>query len=207
MKLLPISLLVLSFLQGKAQDFVEYYQQLNEAKLLAVNGKFEASSQLFELTFREFDFKYARDCIHAVETAALTTDTALLGYLIQTSLRQGISVSYFEEKDGLEWFRKTESWVEALMRADSLHQVYEGSVNQELRAEVNQMFADDQEIREKYYRWYNFLGRPIIGKKWRKLNEKQIERLIDITREYGFPGEQLIGIDVPAHHPKISATQ
>ena len=114
---------------------------------------------------------------------------------------------YFEEKNGLEWFRRTESWADVLMNADSLNHVYQSSVNAELREELNQMFAEDQAIRERFYRGYNFLARPFIGRKWRKLNEKHIERIIDITREYGFPGEQLIGIDIPAHHPNINATQ
>lgn len=207
MRALLIILSVLASFQGMSQDYVEYYQQLNEAKLLAVKGDLVAASRFFEITFKDFEFRFARDCVHAVETAALTTDTSLVSYFIHCGLKQGIPSKYFEEKNGLEWFRRTESWADVLMNADSLNHVYQSSVNAELREELNQMFAEDQAIRERFYRGYNFLARPFIGRKWRKLNEKHIERIIDITREYGFPGEQLIGIDIPAHHPNINATQ
>jgi hypothetical protein len=207
MRIVLIILFVLASIHGRSQNYVVYYQQLNEAKLLAVNGEFEASSQLFQITFQDFEFRFARDCVHAVETASRTTDTTLLDYFIQCGLKQGIPIQFFKEKNDLEWFRHTENWVEVLMNTDSLNQVYKGSFNSELREELNQMFTEDQEIRERFYRWYNFLGRPFIGRKWRKLNEKQVERIVDIIREYGFPGEQLIGIDFPADHPKISATQ
>ncbi|MGB1318380.1 MAG: hypothetical protein ACPG5W_09245, partial [Flavobacteriales bacterium] len=128
MRVILLLVLVLFSAVSRGQDYVAYHQQLNEAKLLAVNGEFGAATQLFEITFREFDFKYARDCVHAVETATLARDTALLNYFIQCGLKQGIPLSYFQEKAGLEWFVKTDSWADLLMSADSLSQLYKGSI-------------------------------------------------------------------------------
>ena len=207
MRALLIILSVLASFQGMTQNYVEYYQQLNKAKLLAVTGQHESSAQLFALTFQAFEFRFARDCVHAVEVASLTTDTSLVGYFVSCGLSQGIPLTYYENKEQLAWFRNTNNWVDLNHKADSLQSVYQGSFNNELREEVNQLFAEDQHIRERYYRWYNFLIRPFLGRKWRKLTEKHVERIVDITREHGFPGEQLIGLDDPTFHPKIGDNQ
>lgn len=190
-----------------AQDYVAYHTQLKEAKLLAVKGNTAEAAELYYLTFEEFEFRFARDCIHAVEIAAAASDTGLTAFFVEAGLRQGIPIAFYQQKATLNWFRKTENWLQVGAKADSLHQVYLQSINQALREEINQLFAEDQQIRARYYKWYNFLAKPFIARKWRKLNKQQVERLIDITREYGFLGERLIGIDLPTHHPKINANQ
>lgn len=68
---------------------------------------------------------------------------------------------------------------------------------------IVEMFEQDQEMRAKYYDAILF-QRIRIGREWEALNKRQVERLVDITRKYGFPGEKLIGIDTKQMHPKIS---
>lgn len=207
MRFLVFLFLGLSSLLASGQNYIEYHSQLNKAKLLAAGGQVEASCQLFKLTFEAYEFRYARDCVHAVEIAAHANDTSRTFFFLETGLKQGIPLSYFQDKDGLNWVRDTDDWLKLEASANSLRVGYEKRINLGLRNEINQMFAEDQAIRERYYKWFNFLARPFIARKWRKLNKQQVERLVDITREYGFPGERLIGIDLPSHHPKIDEKQ
>ena len=67
------------------------------------------------------------------------------------------------------------------------------------------MFEADQKIRRAYYNWFNVLWKSAIGKRWEKLNREQVERIAQISRTIGFPGEKLIGIDQTTFHPKANA--
>ena len=209
MRAIIILIVVLILIQYSvwAQNYIDYHKQLNEARLITVKGKHQAAAELFELTFDEFAFRFARDCVHGIQIAAKTTDTTLLQFFVEAGLKQGIPLNYLSQMPELSWFRATENWRLVAASADSLHNVYLRNINLSLREEVNEMFAEDQAIRARYNKWYNFLAKPFIARKWRRLNAKQVERLVDITREYGFVGEQLIGIDLPAHNPKIDAGQ
>lgn len=202
-----IVVLVLNQLSVGAQNYINYHKQLNEARLISVKGKHQAAAELFELTFDEFEFRFARDCVHAIQIASKTTDTTLLQFFVEAGIKQGIPLNYLSQMPELTWFRATANWSLVVQSADSLHNIYQSNINLSLREEVNQMFAEDQAIRNHYNKWYNFLAKPFIACKWRKLNAKQVERLVDITREYGFVGEQLIGIDLSTHHPAIEAGQ
>ncbi|MGD1843901.1 MAG: hypothetical protein ACFB10_00730, partial [Salibacteraceae bacterium] len=130
---------------------------------------------------------------------------ALLGFFIRRAMRQGVPYSYFERKTGLEAFRTGAYWRTLANDTAQLQAAYHAGINTSIRKEINAMFAADQAIRKRYYRWWNFLWRPVIGKKWQQLNQQQVLRLIEITRTHGFPGERLIGIDSPADHPKVEA--
>lgn len=189
------------------QSYLNYYTQVNDAQLLAADSNYQESALLYKKTFEEYDFEFARDCINAIEVSSLTSLDSLTFYFIKRALKRGVPMSYFSKNSNLLDFRSTQYWNSITKDSATLRKEYESNIHNEIRDEINQMFKADQEIRERYYQWSNFLLRPIIGKKWKKLNREQVMHIIEITKNHGFPGERLIGIDSPEYHEKINRTQ
>ena len=194
---------VVLFTEVSGQNYINYYHQINAARLKAVNGQLLTAARIYHRTFETYDFEFARDCINAVETACAAKHDSLTSYFIECGLRRGIPIEYFAKKKALDVFRKTPDWNKLKERAHRLRTEYLNSLNEALRAEINTMFSEDQAIRTKYYKGWNIFFRPMIRRRWQALNQVQVARIIEITQKIGFPGEQLIGIDESAYHEKI----
>lgn len=188
-----------------AQNYVEYYHALNKAKVSVIEGDRATATNLYFDTFQKFEFAFARDCYNAIELAASAEDETKLVYFIKRGLQQGIPFEIIARMKSLESFKKTPFWKDVLQQKDSLRTLYNASINWEIRNEVTQMFREDQEIRERYYQ-VGILKRKKTGKQWEALNTTQVKRLIEITKQYGFPGERLIGLDTDEMHPKITTS-
>lgn len=201
MKYLIITLL-LTATNVHAQNAIAYYEKINEGKLFSIENDFEAAAQSYQEAFENFDFAFARDCFNAIEVAVMIEDTVKLNSFIQKAIAHGIRTTDLEESGILREFSKFVFYRQIKDREDSLLLIYSSGINREIRSEINQMFTDDQKLREEYYA-ASIFKRNRIRKKWEDLNSQQVSRLIEITRQYGFPGEHLIGIDRSEMHPKI----
>lgn len=189
------------------QNYLGYYKQINEAKSLSIDSNYLQAALLYKKTFEEYDFEFARDCINAIEISATLDHNTLTFYFLQCALKRGIPASYFDGKPELKNFRSTQYYSSILDSSSIFKKEFDSNINAKIRDEINEMFEDDQQIREHYYKWWNFPLRPVIREKWEKLNQKQVLRIMEITKSYGFPGEQLIGIDFPKYHEKIDSMQ
>ncbi|MEO1624092.1 MAG: hypothetical protein AAFV25_02965, partial [Bacteroidota bacterium] len=189
------------------QTYANYYQYINEAKRSILEKKYDQAILAYRTAFETSDFEFARDCINASELAAFRREEESTKYFVALALRRGVPLEHFASSSKYEQFRETDYWKELVNRSDKLQAEYQNALDAELRAEINDMFAQDQKIRAAHYKWYNFLWRPLIGRKWEKLNERQVLRLVEITKTKGFPGEKLIGIDTEGDHPKIESDQ
>lgn len=189
------------------QNYLGYYTQINKAKLLAVDSNYQESVLLYKKTFEDYDFEFARDCINALEISSLITQDSLTSYFMKCALKRGVPISYFNKNQKLADFRSTPYWDSIVKDSTTLRKDYQSKINNEIRDEINQIFQEDQRIRKQFYHWSNFLFRPFLAHKWKKLNRKHVMQIIEITEKYGFPGERLIGIDLPEHHEKIGYDQ
>lgn len=189
------------------QSYLGYYAQINEAKRLALDSNYQQAALVYKQTFEEYDFEFARDCINAMEISSFAHQDSLTFYFVKCALKRGVPITYFKQSSKLQSFRSTPYWHALVKEAPTLRSEYNASISIEIRDEINAMFKADQQIRARYYQWSNYLFRPMIGKKWRELNQQQVLRLIEITQQNGFPGEWLIGIDSPEDHKKISSNQ
>ena len=186
--LLTIIVNFIYFFYIPGQNYLEYYSKINHAKSLIIDSNYQHAALLYYETFEEFDFEYARDCINAFEIALAIGEDSLTIYFAEQALRRGVPFSYFRNNQETQNPTSTKHWER--LEKDSLifQNEFQASINIEIRNEINTMFALDQEIRKQYYNWWNFLFRPIIGRKWKKTNLKQVNRIMEITKEYGFPG-------------------
>lgn len=187
-----------------SQNYDSYYIKLHEAKQLILSDSSARSLQKYYQLSLDFDFMFARDVYHAIQLSAQTNDTSLAKHFILRAIQQGVPIKMIKEEQMLSNLLTEKHWSTIMIRHDSLRAVYDGKINRTIREEINSMFVEDQAIRQKYYAWYNLPIKYFINKKWKALNQKQAQRILEITNEYGFPGEKLIGIDELQMHPKIN---
>lgn len=201
-QILLIGYLYLVGINLYSQCTLEYYNKINEAKVAVLENDIESAMVLYEEVFKNTNYPFARDCYHAVELAIMANDTIKLSYFLRKAITVGIKIEDIEEAGKVNSYLDRPFYHAIKVEEDSLMQIYTSRINWDIREEVNQLFLEDQKIREEYYS-ANFLKRKKIGKKWEELNARQVDRLIEITKEYGFPGEKLIGLDRTEMHPKI----
>jgi hypothetical protein len=202
MKIFIIIILVFSSVFVKAQDYNEYYNGINKAKLFIAQDSLEKGISHYFSTFEKFDFIFVRDCYNAIELSALVKDSLNLEYFIRRGIKQGINFEQILRTKIVSEFQTSTFIKKIENEKDSLEKIYINSVNWELRNEIIEMFEQDQLIRKKYYSTF-LLKRKKIGREWEVLNKLQVERLIELTKKFGFPGEKLIGIDTKKMHYKI----
>lgn len=180
--------------------FLEYYYQINRAREKLLMKEYAESIEIYKKAFQAFEFQFARDCINASELAAYINDNNSVLFFAECCLKRGVKIEYFEENEIYSSFTKSNFWDVLISNAPKYVEVYNQSINMLIRKEIRTMFAEDQSMRKRYYAWYNFFFRNVLAKKWEKLNSQQLKRILEITHEYGFPGEKLIGIDCSIDH-------
>ena len=175
-------------------DYRNYYRDINKARHLISTKKYTEAIKSYRLIFSNYDFQFARDCINAAELAAFVGDHDQCLIFLNYALRRGVDLDFIEHHSKFSAFRATEQWNKLQNQAPILFSLYSKSIDKSLKQEIDLMFEQDQNIRSQYYRWYNIPRRSALAKKWEALNKKQVERIMEITAEHGFPGESVIGI-------------
>lgn len=189
-----------------SQDYYEYYENINKAKLSLVEDSLEKGLNHYFETFEKFDFVFARDCFNALEIASELGDNDKVDYFLRRCLKQGIELNLLQQDSILSNFKKTDVWSKILIDKDRLRSIYERNVNWDIRKEINGMFAEDQKIRELAHKnRFNIFRIKKLNKQFEEIDRKLVLRILEITKEYGFPGEKLIGIDASSMHPKINS--
>jgi hypothetical protein len=202
MKKILVCLFGIAALTTNAQDVYDYYEKINEGRKFVIDRDLSSALNSYRSAFEKYDHPFARDCYNAIELSISAKDTINLDFFLQKGLTRGIRIKDLESSGLTTNYLKSNFYKKIKEKEDSLLTIYSSKINWELRNEVNQMFLEDQKMRELYYK-SSFFKKRKIGKEWEVLNRKQIERLIEITEQYGFPGENLIGIDRREMHSKI----
>lgn len=193
--------------KAPTKDYLKYFKTTQQARLLVLQHEYDAAVDLFYTLFQNHEFVYARDCINAAEVAVLNHNDTAAAYFVARALKQGVPLHFFEEHQKMASLKTTSHWQHVVANEADYYQEYLSNINLEIRDEINAMFLADQALRTRYYKWYNVLWRSFMRKKWEQLNAQQVERMMEITDQYGFPSERLIGIDPPEVHPNISNHQ
>ncbi len=186
-----------------AQDALVYYRAINKGRVAAVSEDYRVALKHYKAAFQGPITPFARDAYNALELSACAGDTAMFYFFAQKALTLGIRLRDLENLGLISEFLPKAISDALKMKEDSLVEIYERRIIPEIREEINAMFSADQEMRAKYYE-ATLLKRKKIGKEWEDLNTRQVERIIELTGLYGFPGEHLIGLDRTSMHEKVS---
>jgi len=205
MRFITIIIVLITYsIQSSAQNYAAYYTGINKAKKSIIENNLESGVNYYHETFENFEFVFARDCFNALEVSSNLKDFEMMDYFLKRCLIQGVEFDYLQRNTLLNEYKKTRFWEPILLIKDSLKSIYTKNVNWEIRTEINKMFTEDQRIRDLADKnRFNVFSIRKLNKEFKEIDHKLVLRLIEITKQYGFPGERLIGIDNSSMHPKV----
>lgn len=205
MKLLTIVLfIVLSSSSFTQENYLEYHKQAREIENKILDSSYSEAVKMYHSLFREYDFVFAEDCFRAAQTACVDGDTTSAFTFLKRATKQGLTMKRILTDSLLVDLQKSNNWTEYESKYDSLRKIYSASINWELRSKINELYDLDQFYRDKHelHPW-NFLWRPLIAVKWKKVVREIVENeLTPLILKYGFPNEKLIGLDEASFHHK-----
>jgi hypothetical protein len=194
----------------KQTDYKNYHQDIIHAEELIADEKYSDALQIFEDVFEEYNYIFLKDYKVAAQLALFTKDEAKAFKFIKLGILDGWSL---DDITGDKFFiplQKEKEWGTITSQYDSLRREYNKRINQQLRAEIHEMFKSDQHIDLPYYFRIGQKAKDHYAlRKFAPNSEKQIARLNEILNSYGYPGKKLIGNEIWAltiliHHNSIS---
>ncbi len=202
--ILIIILSVFSIKIYSQTNYIEYHKKARFIDSLIIDSNYTESIDKYNELFSEYDFIFAEDCFRAIQTATYINDTINAFNFLNRGATQGITMQQITRDSILTDLKKLHSWSIFKDEYKNLRKRYLSNINTELRMKINELYDLDQKYRDKHelHPW-NFLWRPFIWKKWKKVTKSIVENdLIPLIKEYGFPGEKLIGLDESTFHYK-----
>jgi len=172
----------------------EYYEKIDEADYLIVKKEYNKALTLFDKAFEYKKIPFARDLYNAGMCALLLNDEKAFNYfeklaqkgILLESLPTKELITLNKEKYDAFEVKYTEQRKKALT-----------TKNIKLKNEIEIMLEHDQELAKD--KEYDKAKRP----KFTQLVYVNAQRIIDIINEFGFPNEDIVGIEKPDSGTKL----
>lgn len=190
-------LLLFSFSNAFGQDYIRYHQRIGKAEQAILDSNYTDAVAIYDSVFKEYSFVFAENCYTATQTAVVEGNYSKAFQFLQRCFLQGLGLEIIDKDSILIQLKDQDQWPSVKTKFDSLNKIYKGNVDWELRIKIDSLNALDQKYRDKHetHPW-NFLWRPFIWHKWKKVTRNIVEnKLYQIIKEKGFPGERIIGVD------------
>ncbi len=216
MKRIPIilSFLILSMacklLQSQEFDYSRYHKNSLEAEQLITNENYDDALKIYDKVFNDYTFVFQRDCKIATQLALYQGKEDLAFQYLRQGVSSGWEMKEIKKNDFLKKLQDHPQWQAFENEYHKLYADYESSLNQELRLRLKKMFSKDQKkALGALFRIGSKGQDKYAERKFAPHSEQQMEELIQILSEVGYPGEKLIGNDfwtstILSHHNSIS---
>ena len=178
------------------QDYVAYHKAIMNAESKILDSNYSESLAIYDSIFKLYDFVYARHCYTAIQLATREKKEDLVFFFLEKGIKQGLTVDIIENAPIINELSKSNKWKEfKVKKYDSLRKTYLNNINIQLRDEIERLSAIDQYFTNKVNE-STLLSYIIKNNKWKRVVEMLVEtKLIEIIKQYGFPGEKIIGIE------------
>ena len=196
MKRLPILLLTLIpiLCSGQTKNYLEYHNEIIKAEEFIVTRQFNKSLEIYRILIDNYEHVFLRDIKVAAQLSAYLNDTDNLFYFLEKGMKNGWTSKEIMKIGTFKKFRNDNRWLKLKANEDQFRKEFESSINSQLRAEIKEMFNEDQK------RALRVALTP--SKKWRERytnrkfvsnNRVQVRRINQIIDQLGYPGEKIIG--------------
>jgi hypothetical protein len=179
-----ITILLFGMSKLSAQNYLNYYEKINEAEIANLDKKFKKADSIYQIAFEQIEKPFKDDYLLASINSEKLND-----YLkTYEYLKKGILVGLTEKriKKELSKFKKSKEWKSLKKEYDSTRERYLKSLNITLRNELLKMVQKDQSARH-----------PIFGswKKMKKVDDFNYNKLLEIIKKNNgkWPDRFLIG--------------
>ena len=177
-----------------------YYPLVLEADAAYADQRWDSAVALYRKAFlvrepRELDLYNGACC------AALAGDLRTAREWLGSAVNHGwYDVDWMNQDSDLASLRAAPEWEAILLDLENRREVYEASLDIQLRAELKSILNDDQAGRNQFGATLREYGPDsaevdALKKKINEADQRNLERVLGIIEEHGWPGASLVGSD------------
>lgn len=192
------------------QDYEFYHQQVIKAETLIASENYTEALFLYEQLISDYDFIFLREYQIASQLALYTKNIQKSLEYVKQGILSGWEIKSIKKNKYLTPLFKDEAWRSIEKEYPNLHSQYESKLNQNIRQQVNKMYAKDQKKALKaLFRLSSKSQDKYAENKFAPHSEHQMAEFSAILESNGYPGEKLIGNStwmstILSHHNSIS---
>lgn len=188
-----ILLLVLFSNESFAQDYVNYHRINNRADECIVRSDFKTAAVKLDSLYNGYTFMYARHCFKALQIACVLNDTPGVYKWLTKCVLQGVPLWMVRANaitTQAQYYPRSQHIINSY---DSLYKIYQSRINLPLARTIDKMFIYDQKLTYRVNNGF-FLWKLYDYSRWRHNNRNQYRTIQSFIKQYGYPGEKLIGL-------------
>ena len=177
-------------------DYSTYHAEVYQTEELIVQQSFVEALNIYRRLFKTYDFIFVRDYKVATQIAwHLGFEGEAYEYL-RLGITGGWEMKSIVSNEFLKELRHQQEWTVIKSQYDSLRNVFNQNINQEMRAEVRKMSLRDQRKALGAVFRIGSKSQDRFGENnFAPLNEKHMLRIMEFIENDGFPGEKLVGYE------------
>lgn len=193
---LVIFLLILSAISlcSFGQNYIYYHQTFNRVDEDVLSENYNLALLRLDSIYTNYDFIYAQHCFKSLQICCYVDDSIRANKWLNKCFTQGISIWFIRSSELTKKSLAYSTTMETIQDFDSLYSIYKASINLNLANQIDSLFEIDQKYTQKVNDGFILFRHTIFGLKWIINNKKQFTIINNIIKEYGFPGEKLIGL-------------
>lgn len=194
----------------KNNDYLQYHWQIIEAEKFIANEKFKESLDIYSDVFEFYSFIFLKDYKVAAQIAFYLDKKQKALYYIKEGIASGWELKAIKKNKFLAPLQDESEWKTIENNYNKLRSYYLARIDQPTRDHVQKMFKKDQKkAMGALFRIGNKSQEKYGTNKFAPHSEIQMESLVEILKNKGYPGEKLIGNDywmstIISHHNSIS---
>lgn len=193
--LIPFFIAILSIVAivCPAQNYIEYHKTFNKIDEDILSGNYTRAIERLDSIYENYNFIFSQHCMKALQICCITNDSTRASRWLEKCFKQGIPLWPVRTDEITAKSLSYSTSANAIQHYDSLRFTYKSHINSKLAQTIDSIFQIDQKYTQKVNDGF-ILFRPIYGLKWISRNKRTFRAIYSITREYGFPGERIIGL-------------
>lgn len=175
------------------QNYVDYHRTFNRIDKDILSNNYREAIKQLDSIYSKFDFIYAKHCFKALQICVSANDSIKADKWLEKSFKQGIPIWIIRINEITNKSLSYSTTQKTLNSFDSLHSIYNASINTKLREKIDSILIIDQKFTQKMNTGF-VLFKPIFWLQWGAHNKRQLKLLKKIIETYGYPEERLIGL-------------
>lgn len=193
MRILFVILFLFLFRSTTAQNYINYHRINNRVDECIVYGDYKNAALKLDSLYNTYSFIYARHCFKALQIACVQHDTTNVYKWLSKCFLQGVPL-WMIRANTITTQSQNYPYAQSIISSyDSLYKIYQSHINLPLARTIDSMFTYDQKLTYRVNNGF-FLWKVYDYPRWLHNNKKQYSKMQAIMRQYGYPGEKVIGL-------------
>jgi hypothetical protein len=176
------------------QNYVAYQKTFNRIDEDVNAYHYELAIKRLDSIYANYQFVYAKHCVKALQIACVANDSVHAEKFLLKCFKQGVPIWIIRSNELTNKALNFTNCKVILNQHDSLLAIYRSSINYDVAQKIDSLLLIDQYFTNKVNNGFFLFKHTIYGLQWLKNNQRQFAIIQSIVDQYGFPGEQLIGL-------------